>query len=57
MARLTGLIDNCDYAEFVSGWRKGLHRRNTSPASAEVIEDLALLLDASFVVDKLIQSE
>lgn len=57
VARLQGLIDINDYAEFASGWKDGIHRRKTNPASTEVVEDLALLLDASSAVDKLNQSE
>lgn len=55
--RLSDLIASDDYAEFASGWRDGLHRRHTNPASVEVIEDLALLLDASSAVDILTRSE
>lgn len=52
-ARLTGIINSNDYAEFNAGWRDGLIRHTENPAPPEVIEDLALLLDSSALVERI----
>lgn len=50
---LTGIISSDDYAEFNAGWRDGLIRHTKNPAPPEVIEDLALLLDSSALVERI----
>lgn len=51
---LAALIDPSEYAEFGAGWRDGAARSIANPAPIEVVEDLALLLDSSAVVEQII---
>lgn len=51
--RLTGTINSNNYSEFSAGWRDGLIRHTKNPAPPEVIEDLALLLDSSALVERI----
>ncbi|MCB1298860.1 MAG: hypothetical protein KDB08_07755 [Microthrixaceae bacterium] len=46
-AKLAGLVDPGNYADFDAGWRDGVTRCIANPAPIEVIEDLALLLDSA----------
>ena len=52
-ADLAALIAPSEYAEFGAGWRDGAARSTVSPAPIEVIEDLALLLDSSSLMEKI----
>lgn len=45
------------YPAFVAGWRAGMIRRATRPASEDVIEEVATMLDAVHVADALTRSE
>ncbi|PAK95634.1 hypothetical protein B8X04_07725 [Brevibacterium casei] len=45
------------YAAFAAGWRAGTVRRTTQPASQDVIEQVATMLDAARVADALTQPE
>lgn len=51
-AKLSGIIDPTNYPEFSAGWQAGAIRCVTAPAPIEVIEDLALLLDAAAMVGR-----
>lgn len=54
---LAGLIGPREYAEFGAGWRDGAARCIVNPAPIEVVEDLALLLDSSALVERIIPPE
>lgn len=41
------VISKLTYSAFVAGWRAGMARSTTDPASREVIEHVATMLDAS----------
>jgi len=45
------------YAAFAAGWRAGTVRRATQPASRDVIEQVATMLDAANVADALTRPE
>ncbi|WP_279106097.1 hypothetical protein [Gordonia paraffinivorans] len=45
------------YAAFAAGWRAGTLRRATQPASKDVIEQVATMLDAASVADALTRPE
>ncbi|GAB2993231.1 hypothetical protein [Actinotalea caeni] len=52
-----GLVSPSVYHAFVAGWHAGMIRRATQPASEEVIEEVATMLDAVNVVDALTRPE
>jgi len=45
------------YVAFAAGWRAGTARRATQPASQDVIEQVATMLDAASVADALTRPE
>ncbi|GAA1546422.1 hypothetical protein [Brevibacterium picturae] len=45
------------YAAFAAGWRAGMVRRATQPASQDVIEQVATMLEAASVADALTRPE
>ena len=45
------------HAAFAAGWRAGTLRRDTQPASKDVIEQIATMLDAASVADALTRPE
>jgi len=47
------LIGDSEYAEFGAGWRDGVSRCIASPAPIEVLEDLAFLLEAAALVERI----
>lgn len=52
-----GVIRSGDYEAFRVGWRDGEMHRATQPIASEVIEDLALLLDSSNLVEQITPPE
>lgn len=52
-----GVVRPCDYEAFRVGWRDGEVHRVTDPIASEVIEDLALLLDSSVLVERITPQE
>lgn len=50
---LNKIVQPDDYAEFNAGWRDGLLRCAKNPAPIEVIEDIALLLCASELIQRI----
>lgn len=52
-----GMIRPSDYEAFRVGWRDGEVHRATDPIASEVIEDLALLLDSSTLVERITPPE
>lgn len=53
VSTLRRVIRPSDYDEFKAGWRDGVIRRTTDPIASEVVEDVALLLDSSVLVDRI----
>lgn len=53
VSTLRQVIRPSDYDEFKAGWRDGAIHRATDPIASEVIEDLALLLDSSALVERI----
>ncbi|EFK54599.1 hypothetical protein KBP53_09225 [Corynebacterium genitalium ATCC 33030] len=54
---LEGIVAPAAYRAFTAGWSAGVLRRTTQPASAEVIDDIATMLDAVHVADALTEQE
>ncbi len=54
---IRGVVRPADYAEFRAGWRDGEVHRATDPIASEVIDDLALLLDSSNLVEQITPPE
>ena len=52
-ADVATLIGDSEYAEFGAGWRDGVSRCIASPAPIEILEDLALLLEAADLVERI----
>ena len=45
------------YSAFTAGWYAGVIRRTTQPASQDVIEEVAAMLDAASIADALTRPE
>ncbi|PRY63291.1 hypothetical protein BCF74_102124 [Knoellia remsis] len=54
---LNPLVGEPAYPAFAAGWCAGTIRRTTQPASDDVIEEVATMLDAAQVADTLTRSE
>jgi hypothetical protein len=53
----TQVVSEPSYGAFAAGWCAGTHRRATQPASQDVIEQIATMLDAALVSDALTRPE
>ena len=51
------VVPEAAYGAFVAGWYAGTARRTTQPASQDVIEQVATMLDAANVADALTRPE
>ncbi|WP_417235204.1 hypothetical protein [Arthrobacter sp.] len=51
------VISERAYPAFTAGWCAGMNRRTTQPASQDVIEEIAAMLDAASIADALTQPE
>lgn len=51
------LVPEEAYPAFVVGWCAGESRRTTQPVSAEIVSDIATMLDAASLTDAPIQPE
>lgn len=57
LAEVGQVICEPAYGAFAAGWRAGTIRRATRPASQDVIEQIATMLDAASVADALTRPE
>lgn len=57
VAALDGVVPSRAYSAFTAGWSAGIFRRTAHPASAELIDDVATMLDAVHVADSLTARE
>lgn len=56
-AEVSEIVPEAAYGAFVAGWCAGTARRTTQPVSQDVIEQVAMMLDAASVVDALTRPE
>lgn len=51
------VVPESAYPAFTAGWCAGMDRRTTQPASQDVIEEVAAMLDAASIADALTRPE
>ncbi|WP_019158350.1 hypothetical protein [Brevibacterium senegalense] len=56
-AEVGEIVPEAAYGAFVAGWSAGTARRTTQPASQDLIEQVATMLDAASVADALTRPE
>lgn len=54
---IAAVIPEKAYPAFTAGWCAGVTRRTTQPASQDVIEEVAAMLDAASIADALTRPE
>lgn len=56
-AEVGQVVSEAAYGAFAAGWCAGMIRRSTQPASQDVIEQIATMLDAATVADAFTRPE
>ncbi|MCM1014418.1 hypothetical protein [Brevibacterium sp. XM4083] len=54
---IAAVVPETAYPAFTAGWCAGVTRRTTQPASQDVIEEVAAMLDAASIADALTRPE